>query len=255
MLPLILGGLAITLGLVFLLASRGDRRRRRRILAVPTTRIKDAPATGTVEIQGRVVAGEEGTVRAPFSGRAAVWFRVTIKERGTRTRDQDSWYTRVTESDGRSFYVDDDSGEMASVIPNGANIVLDETVIASSGSWKHASPALEAFLHSRGIESRNWLDGDKDLRYDEELLAPGDPVYALGAARPAPAVPAHERHRTKPATRLVLSRGDGESGELLLTNKPEEELAKSFNSTFVTGVIFSVMGALLLLIRLLAYLT
>ena len=145
-------------------------------------RIIDAPATGTVEIQGRIVSGEEGTVESSFGGKPAVWFRATVEE-GLRGRPT-VWSSVFTESASRPFYVDDESGETAKVIPGCATIILDENVRDSVGDWHGATPAFEAFLNARGIESTRWFGlRNRVLRIVEEILAPGDHLYALGAAR------------------------------------------------------------------------
>jgi hypothetical protein len=63
---------------------------------------------------------EQGIVQTPFSGRHAVWTRITVQERRGAGRNR-HWHTLLTEADGRVFMVDDGSGQIARVMPAGAN--------------------------------------------------------------------------------------------------------------------------------------
>ena len=72
-----------------------------------------------VEVRGRVIAGEEGLVRAPISGHAGVYYRVTVEE-GRSSRGGSHWTKLFAETDGHSFYLDDGSGQLARVKPDGA---------------------------------------------------------------------------------------------------------------------------------------
>jgi hypothetical protein len=158
------------------------------------------------------------------------------------------WSSVFTESAGRPFSVDDESGETAKVIPNGANIILDENVRGSFGDWQVLTPEFEAFLKARGIESSRWFGlRNRMLRIVEEILAPGDQLRAVSAARREPVSPAHDGERTAQATRLVLSQTDAEEGELILTNQPEDELTRRLRKNFTGGLLFAAAGAVVVL--------
>ena len=142
------------------------------------------------------------------------------------------------------FMVDDGSGQMARVMPAGANVILEKQNIASSGTFNDAHPHLEAFLASRGLKSTSFLGFNKSMRYEEELIAPGDPVYALGPSRREPGPPVHDGYRMVPSSQLVLFAGIGDENELILTNRTEEQLASKLLGGFVAGLVMTGLGLL-----------
>ncbi|HVH47609.1 MAG TPA: hypothetical protein VM925_34975, partial [Labilithrix sp.] len=187
---------------------------------------------------------EQGLLQAPFSGRHAVWCRITVQEL-RRSGKSSYWHTILTEVDGRLFLVDDGSGQLARVIPMGANVLLDKQNVASSGTFNDAAPHLEAFLQSRGLKSTSWIGFNKSMRYEEELLVPQDALYALGPSRREPGPPVHDGYRMVPGSQLVMFQGMGPDGELLLTNKTEAQLTSKLLTGFVVGLVLGGIGMLL----------
>ena len=183
-------------------------------------------------------------MQTPFSGRHAVWCRITVQELRSSGRNS-YWHTLLAEVDARPFMVDDGSGQMARVMPIGANVILDKQNIASSGTFNDAQPHLEAFLQSRGLKSTSWIGFNKSMRYEEEVLAPGDPLYALGPSRREAGPPIHDGYRMVPGSQLVMFHGMGPEGELLLTNKNESELTNKLLPGFVIGLVLGGLGLLL----------
>ncbi len=241
---LIFGGILFLIGVIVTLTNVKNFRRRQRIIATPTSPIAQAPGNGLVEIKGRIIPSEQGLVQTPFSGRHAVWCRVVVQELRSSGRST-YWHTLLTEVDGRPFLIDDGSGQAARLLPNGANVVLDKQHVASSGTFNDAAPHLEAFLMSRGLKSTSWLGFNKSMRYEEEVLSPNDPIYALGPSRRDPGPPVHDGYRMVPSSQLVLFQGVGEMGELLLTNKTEEQLTSRLLTGFIVGLVIAGLGVLL----------
>lgn len=243
----ILGIGAVVVGVILLVANLPNYRRRQRIVATPTTPIARASGDGVVEIKGRILVSEQGLVQAPFSGRHVVWCRVTVQELRSAGKSR-HWATILTESDGRMFHVDDGSGERAHVLPAGANVVLEKQDVAQSGTFNDAPPHLVAFLAARGHKTTSWLGLNKSMRYEEELLVPDDPIYVLGPSRRDAGPPRHDGYRVAPTTQLVLFAGVGPEGELLVTNKSEEELTSHLMGGFFGGIFALVVGGLLVLV-------
>ena len=239
----VIGFILLVVGVILTLSNLKNWKRRQRIIATPTTPVAQAPGNQLVEIKGRVVPSEQGIIQTPFSGRHAVWTRITVQELRSSGRNS-YWHTLLTEADGRVFMVDDGSGQMARVMPAGANVVLEKQSIASSGTFNDAQPHLEAFLMSRGLKSTSWLGLNKSMRYEEELIAPGDPVYALGPSRREPGPPVNDGYRMVPGSQLVMFMGMGPEGELLLTNKTEEQLTSKLLTGFVAGLVVTGLGLL-----------
>lgn len=239
----VIGGVLFLIGVIVTLVNIKNFKRRQRIIATPTTPIAQAPGNNVVEIKGRIVPSEQGVLQTPFSGRHAVWCRVTVQELRRSGRNS-YWYTILTEIDQRPFMVDDGSGQMARVMPQGANVMLDKQNIASSGTFNDAAPHLEAFLQSRGIKSTGLFGFNKSMRYEEEVLAANDPLYALGPSRRDAGPPVHDGYRMVPGSQLNLFHGMGPDGELLLTNKTEEQLTSNLLTGFVIGLVMAALGLL-----------
>ena len=240
----VLGGILFIIGAIIAVVGMKNLARRKRILDTPTSPIRQAQGGGLVEIKGRILPSEQGLVMAPFSGRHAVWARITVQEQRSSGRNT-YWKTVANETDTRSFFVDDGSGELARVLPMAANVILEAQAVASSGTFKDAPPHLEAFLQSRGLKSTGLLGFNKQMRYHEEILAPGDPVYALGPSRRDPGPPVNDGYRMVPSSQLVMHAMPGNAGELILTNKTEEQLVSKLLWGFVGGAICAGIGGVL----------
>lgn len=241
----IIGGITLVIGVIVTLVNLKNFKRRQRIIATPTSPIVQAPGNGVVEIKGRIAPSEQGLLQTPFSGRYAVWCRITVQELRSNGKSR-YWHTLLTEIDQRPFMVDDGSGQLARVLPMGANVILDAQNVASSGTFNDAQPHLEAFLASRGLKSTSWIGFNKSMRYTEEVLAPQDPLYALGPSRREAGPPVHDGYRMIPGSMLVMFHGMGNDGELILTNKSEEQLVSRLLWGFVAGIVIAVLGVLML---------
>jgi hypothetical protein len=238
---LVFGGIVAIVGGIITLVGLKNWNRRKRIVATPTSPIAQAPGGAMVEIKGRIAPSEQGVVQAPFSGRHCVWVRITVQELRSSGRNT-YWHTLLSEIDGRPFLVDDGSGQMARVIAQGANVILDQQNIATSGTFNDAPPQLNAFLASRGISSTSWLGFNKSMRYNEEVLAPGEPLYALGPSRRDAGPPVNDGYRMVPGTQLVMFAMPGPLGELILTNKSEQELVGRLAWGFIGGLVTGGIG-------------
>lgn len=250
--PLVIGGILFIIGLIVTLMNLKNFQRRKRIIATPTSPIAQAPGNGLVEIKGRIVASEQGLLQTPFSGRLAVWCRITVQEL-RRSGKNSYWHTLLTEVDARPFLVDDGSGQLARVLPMGANVMLDKHNIASSGTFNDAPPHLEAFLASRGHKSTGFFGFNKSMRYEEEVLSPEEALYSLGPSRRDAGPPVHDGYRMVPGSQLVMFHGTGPQGELLLTNKSEEQLTSKLLTGFVVGCVLGGIGTAVGLLGIAAY--
>lgn len=234
------GVATIVFGVVILSLSIVDLRFRRRVSDTPTSSVALAPGGAPIEVKGRIVAGKRGLLKAPFSGRSCVLFSAKVEERHFDGQ-YNQWSRLASVRRSRAFFLDDGSGERARIRPKGATVLVEAQIAATSHEHSE-KPELLEFLHRRGIKIKTLLGVPKELRYTEELLAPGDLLYALGPSKRRP----RSRKATggeppKAATRLVLEAGGDADAELVLTNMSEETLAKSL-------LIPSMLGALLLVI-------
>lgn len=242
----VIGAILAAIGLIIVVTNLKNMRRRRRILDTPTSKVAQAAGAGPVEIFGNVQPSEQGLFAAPFSGRPAVWARVIVQEhRGSGKNSR--WVTIVSEVAERVFLVDDGSGQAARIFPQGAQVLLQAQKVASSGTFKDAPPQLEAFLAQRGIASTGFFGFNKSLRYEEALLCPDDPLYALGPSY-REGGPGAGPFREGPPGQLVLRAGATEREELILTNKTEAQLTSSLFWPFMVGAVLAGMGGVSLVI-------
>jgi hypothetical protein len=219
---LFLGIALLILGTITVLSNLNNLARRRRILATPTSPVRQAMG-GLVEIEGHIAPSDEGLVVAPFSGREVVWARVTVTHIKGGGQSGPSYSVVLSEVHSPPFFVDDDSGEVARILPQSANVVVDKAVV-SQGS-RRPPPHIEDFLRARDIKSTDFFGHRKTMSYEEELLAPGDVLYARGPSRRDPGPPVSDGTGLAPPSQLVMYADPGAHGELILTNKAKEQLA------------------------------
>jgi hypothetical protein len=203
---------------------------------------------GPVEIKGNIVPSEKGLVEAPLSGRQAVWTRVTVEQYRSGSDGNPGRSSIVlNEVNGRPFFVDDNSGEVARIIPDDANVVLDQQSIGNSGQFHDPPPGFEEFLSMRGLSSKGFFGFNKTMSFYEELLTPGDALYARGPSRREQGRSDSEGSSTAPLGQLVMYAATGAAGELILTNKTEKQLASRLLRNFVIGITCTTVGAFVII--------
>ena len=240
---LFLGAGLVLVGMILVLSNLRNVARRKRILATATSPISQAMG-GPIEIKGNIVPSEKGLVEAPLSGRQAVWTRVTVEQYRSGSDGNPGGSSIVlNEVNGRPFFVDDNSGEVARIIPDGANVVLDQQSIGNSGQFHDPPPGFEEFLSMRGLSSKGFFGFNKTMSFYEELLTPGDALYARGPSRREQGRPNREGSGTAPLGQLVVYAAAGTDGELILTNKTEKQLASRLLRNFVIGITCTIVGA------------
>lgn len=245
----ILGVGGSLVGAGMMAANLKNLRRRRRIIDTPTSKITEAPGNAPVEIKGTAVPAQ-ATITAPFTGRPAVWLRVKLEEH-VQSGKSSTWRQIHTETHQVPFFIDDGSGERARVMPESATVLLDDQKVATSGTFNDAAPQLEAFLQSRGMKSTNFLGFNRSLRYSEALLAPHDPIYAIGPSTRGGGG-AQGPFREGPRGELVMAAQGTGAGELIITNKTEAQIVASMLWPFVVGCILLGLGVIGLLVALIA---
>jgi hypothetical protein len=239
---LLLGGIVFLVGLALTSLNLKKYRRRKRIRRTALTPAARALGGEIVAIKGRIVPSEQGQVRAPFSGKLAVWVRVQVDELRSPTR-RAYWHSLYDDVEARTFLIDDGTGQLARVIPRGAEVLLDAPNVASSGHYYDDPIHLEAFLQSRGSKSTRLLGFSKSMRYKEEVLVAGEFIHAIGFARRESAVPGAHGSQAGPAHQLVLFQSPRD--ELILTNMSERQLNERLLRAFFSGLVVIGLGLLL----------
>lgn len=188
------------------------RRRLARIRQTSRQPIAASPRSGTVEIEGSVVA-EAGAARvAPLSGLPVVYSESRVYEsHGSSRRNL------VTHTVRSAFLVDDGSGVLARIdlTDTSARVEpseLDRAVLVDKD--KEALALLAEHKHTRESAAK--------LSWEESILAPGMRVYALGEAFDLPGGPAPAGYRDEPGRALGVRKGA--SGELFVAVGSEGEV-------------------------------
>jgi len=153
--------------------------RYRLIIDTPTALIRSAPQ-GYVELIGQVIAGEDGMLSSPLSGRPCVWYRIRIdRYQSNRNNKGGSWRPVKRETSASWFQIDDGSG-VCLVDPEGASVSTRHKKI-----W-YGQSELPATLAGRVPFKRyaaNILGTGGRYRYSEELIFQYESLYALGRFR------------------------------------------------------------------------
>jgi hypothetical protein len=147
----------------------------RLIADTPTARIRSAPQ-GYVELIGHVIAGENGMLNAPLSGRPCVWYEYTVEQHSSGERRQ--WKTVRSGRSESWFQINDGTGTCL-IDPEGA-----EVTALHKQSWHGHSELPTASvngLSAKGIAAILTSNAtSKRYRYSERLIVQHEQVYALG---------------------------------------------------------------------------
>lgn len=158
--------------------------KKRTITGTPTSWLRSA-AQGYTELIGRGVHMDGPVLCSPLSGRECLWYRIRTEDRGESVdatgADGFDWVSLLhvfskstvrcavnTHESDDLFYLDDDTGRCV-IDPEGAQITP-----SLSRSWYGNTP-----VPDRGPALIGSRIG-KRYRYTEELLLPGDILYAIG---------------------------------------------------------------------------
>jgi hypothetical protein len=183
------------------------------VVRTPTSSIASAPREGMVEIGGRVVPGEQGTIVAPITGKEAVYVRVLVERVVGSSRE-----TVLDDVQTRPFLVDDGTG--TALVHMGAKLhaELAPSPVAG-GPEEHAR--VTSLLAARGKDAT----GVKKLVWKEWLVAPGSSIYVLGSAEAQKVGPSPAGYRDRPDTGLALTAPPpGSSDEMIVSTYAEAEL-------------------------------
>lgn len=142
------------------------QRRRRLMEDMPTARIRSA-AQGYVELIGQALPPDV-PLRAPLTGSLCAWYRFRV-ERRKGEGGNSGWEVEQQGVSDAQFWLDDGSGRCV-VDPEGAEVRARD-----KRTWVGAAPQFVPESPGAVLWS-----GDAEHRYTEELILPGDRLYALG---------------------------------------------------------------------------
>lgn len=149
---------------------------------------------GPVQVEGRAVAGAEGTVTAPLTGTECLAYSYDVEQFGP-VGDHGAWKTLTTGMGGVDFVVEDDTGRVA-VDPSGAEFHFEdhrETVSPGEDMPEHlaefvaASPDVDPQDLTVNLLVTEFTMGQRQ-RFTERRLDVGEQVYVYGQATTGEAV-------------------------------------------------------------------
>ncbi len=214
--PLYIVGTAFVLGLggrLEYLYRQPERRAGRALRAMPATTIARVKDGRIVKIVGDVVAERGGTVEAPLSRRACVYYSLVV-EQYRATPAGSNWHAIIEERRGVDFLLRDESDVALVRIGAGDVPSLRPDRNARLPSFAAAREDLERLLADRGRPAEGLVSG-VEYRAHEAVVIAGGRTAVGGLARRLPNPEAARGYRDAPT--LVVLQGT-ESHPLLLSN-------------------------------------
>lgn len=158
--------------------------RARMIENVPTAKVRSAPQ-GYVELVGSAESLPGTPIIAPLSGAPCCWYRYEIHARGHR-----SWNTVDKGVSEGVFVLRDETGQCV-VDPDGGQVTsLRHRLWYGNSEWPSRGSGerwgtrpddwRRKLNRLTGIQVENDFGIGGSYRYTEEVILPGDPLYAVG---------------------------------------------------------------------------
>jgi hypothetical protein len=149
---------------------------------------------GPVEIEGRAVEGDDGTVEAPFTGSRCLAYTYEVEELRSSGKTQ-SWETLDTGMDGVDFVVDDGTGRVV-VDPTGATISLESRAVTVPAGTELPERLARYVAANENVDPQDrvvdlkvtQLAVGNRQRFTERRLDVGETVYVYGQATRGPSV-------------------------------------------------------------------
>jgi len=226
--------IAAVIGVVVIVLGVLAQRKYEAVRGTPTVDIGSLaslpPGNGqTCEIKGAAEPGPPGQLKAPMSGRQCVWFHAKVEEHWRTVHHHDG--RRETRSHSRTLR-ENSSPPQISVRDQTGVALLDfggTKVDAPVRSFHDRAPARPDTVAGFAIE---FLSHKRDhyIERTEEIVPPGQPIYALGKGG---------RHPATGAVSLV----EPDSGPFIVSTRSEEQFTKATRTKMLVeyvagGVLF-----------------
>jgi hypothetical protein len=164
-----------------------DLRIKRRMEDIPVSTLR-AMAPGQVEVSGKAV--DWATMTAPLTGEPCVYYEFKIEQKVGSGKNS-HWETLLSgKTYEEPFYIDDGTS-CVRVLPQGADIILDDDFHLETGIFNDVPPLIDAYMTSRGLSCLGFFGFEKTLRFYERRLHPGETVFILGTCQEEGSSPDH----------------------------------------------------------------
>jgi E3 Ubiquitin ligase len=193
------------------------RRIKRELRATRRVALRELPESTRARVVGaaRII---EGSLEAPLTGRACLYYVVTVEQHHSNGRSS-YWKNIIREERGVSFLLDDGTGR-AIVDPNAAKVALDVDGRGNSGTFDEPDEREAAFLARHGTSGQGWVF-NKRLRYREAVIEVGETVAIVGEGvrEPDPHAAPEAAYRGEQPTRVRMT--SSARFPLLISDSPD----------------------------------
>ena len=216
-------------GFLGLLVSYKEIGKIIRMTRTSTGDIASLPADEQVEIVGK--ADGEATLHSPITKTSCVLWQVVVSERRSSGKSS-HWVTVYSKTSTEPFDVHDGTGRMRVHPSRGMELLLRDDVKKSSGIFSSLDEQTQAVLNEMGVDTKGFLNLNKNMRVHERYVEQGDEIYLLG------------KTSAKTGARVM----DGEDSPLIVSDHSELRLLGKFSwRVIVNTLIGVVVGAVLAL--------
>jgi E3 ubiquitin ligase len=168
------GGAGGFLGLLF---SYREIGKLIRMVRTSTGEIASLPADEQVEIVGK--ADGEAALRSPITKTPCVFWQVVVSEKRSSGKSS-HWVTVYSNTSTAAFNVHDGTGRMQVYPSRGMELLLRDDVKKSSGIFSSLDEQTQIALKEMGLETKGFLNLNKNMRVQERYIEQGDQIYLLG---------------------------------------------------------------------------
>jgi len=201
--------------------------RKRLIENTPTSKVRSL-AMGLVEVFGEAVPWKE-KLEAPLSKKDCVYYKYLIEE--YRRSGKSGHYVVIDKGESQSPFLLKDETGMVLIDPKDAEIGISPDLKIESS--KDPPENIKLFLASRGLKYEGFLGINKQMRYQEWHLAPGDELYIMGTAEN---YPSGETMTKKGTANMIIRKGKYEKF-YYISDRPEKTVLKSLHRRVIGGII------------------
>jgi hypothetical protein len=213
---------------------------KRMIDDTPTSKIRSI-AMGLVEINGKVAADAKRILSSPFSGKDCVYYKYMVEEYRSSNKPAmlptvvigenpnampsagGGWVAIATQEERANFYLSDATGKVL-VDPEGAKIDVPADYEFSSGFGNDPPQKVMDFLSGRGISHDGLLGVNKQMRFREYVISPGDGLYIMGTAGANPL--AKKGSAMDHTEGLMIQKGENEKMYLISSGSEKDVVGR-----------------------------
>lgn len=221
---------------------------RKLVLKTPTSKIWDLHK-GIVELYGEVNPSEKGTMISPIKQKECVYYKYKIQE--YRSYGKSGKYVTIREGEEhRPFYLQDLTGSVL-VDSRNAKIDIFNKYKITTGFFKHIPASAIPFLQKNHISFKSPIIGYKNMRFEEETIAPYSKIYLLGNV--------NNRFNLddipiKPGETEGLIQKNGEDTLYYISDSKEEDVLRKYTTRtfagFILGALAFLAGSVIILYSL-----